>query len=320
MPTPTFSIAIEWENARFAQLERTRRMLRRLRQELIELPPPPLPPQIDFLYDRHTIDGGMVSRVVAEEFRPEETPAASRIIPTEGLRYYQQKNLGAAQTSGEIVIFLDCDVIPEPGWLAAMLAAFDDPAVAAVGGETYVELEGVRSKAFALFWFFNLRDDAADLEPASFFHANNVAFRREVFAAHRFPDLPIYRGQCTLVGDALRSAGLGLFRQKRARVSHPYPLSLGYFTSRALHNGRDGAIVEAIRTGRNRRLRGAYKDYRGRLAYAWRRIGRHRRDVSLSPAGAVAAFGIAFAYFTLQAIGEAVTLARPDMIRRLFPI
>jgi hypothetical protein len=56
-----------------------------------------------------------VARVVEEEFRPGETPATTRIVPTDRLLYNQQKNLGAAQTEGEIVIFLDCDVIPEPG-------------------------------------------------------------------------------------------------------------------------------------------------------------------------------------------------------------
>jgi hypothetical protein len=201
-----------------------------------------------------------------------------------------------------------------------MLASFKDPAVAAVGGETYVELDGLRSQAFALFWFFNLRYDDADLAPAAFFHANNVAFRREVFAAHGFPDLPIYRGQCTLLGETLTARGVGLFRQPRARASHPYPLSLGYFVARALHNGRDITIIDTVRGRNRRRWRTVYRGYRARVAQAWRNIRRHRSDVALSPPGAAAAFSIALAYFTLQAIGESVTLARPNLIARMFPI
>src|SRR5580704_11173704 len=102
--TPTFSISIEWENSRFAELIRTRRMLRQLREELARLPPPVEPPEILFLYDRRTIDGDLVARVVAEEWGGAPVPARWRIVPTDGLRYYQQKNLGASLTKQEILI------------------------------------------------------------------------------------------------------------------------------------------------------------------------------------------------------------------------
>ena len=101
-PTPTFSISIEWENARFAELQRTRRMLRALRVQLLALPPPAQPPQINLIYDRHTIDGAMVRKVVAEDFQPESLPADTRIIANDGLRYYEQKNFGARLSNGEI--------------------------------------------------------------------------------------------------------------------------------------------------------------------------------------------------------------------------
>jgi hypothetical protein len=318
---PTFAIAIEWENARFAELDRTRKMLRRLRQEFIELSPPQRSPEVIFLYDRQSIDGNLVVRVIDEEFQPQKTPARLKIIPTDHLRYYQQKNLGATLTEGEIVIFLDCDVIPEKGWLAAMLDAFVDPRVNVVGGETYVDFKGVFSKALALFWFFNLRSEASDLVPATLFHANNVAFRRRIFAIYQFPDLSTYRAQCTLLGEILRANGVELLRQQRARVSHPYPLSVGYFIARALHNGRDNAILGNIRNDNNsERWRSVLRSYPGRLSYAMRRIVCHRDEVALNAFGAITGFAVAFAYFTLQMIGEAVSIARPNLVRRLFPI
>jgi hypothetical protein len=317
----TFSISIEWENARFAELERTRRMLRRLRQELIELPPPPEPPQVVVLYDRFTIDGALVERVVEEEFRPAATPASLRIVASDHLRYYQQKNLGAAMTTGEIVMFLDCDVVPEPGWLRAMLAAFDDPAVGVVGGETYVELGGFFSRAFALFWLFSLRPEGSGVSRSTFFHANNVAFRREIFAAHGFPDMPIYRGQCTLLGDQIAAAQVGLFRSRDARAAHPYPATPGYFIARALHAGRDWVMVESARARDGQvPLRAVLTDYRQRLRDARQRIGRNRAAVKVGLLAAAAATGVAFVYLSLQAAGGMLTLARPNLLPRLMPI
>lgn len=57
IPNTDVSISIEWENGRFAELARTRRMLRALREQLIALPPPREPPQINLLYDHNVIDG-----------------------------------------------------------------------------------------------------------------------------------------------------------------------------------------------------------------------------------------------------------------------
>lgn len=319
--TPTFSISIEWENVRFSELERTRRMLRVLREQLIALPPPREPPQINLLYDRGVIDGDMVRRVVGEELQPENLPAVTRIVPNEGLRYYDQKNFGASISEGELAIFLDSDVIPEPGWLAALIESFENPHVSAVAGETYIEYDNFYSKAFALFWFFPLRDTADDLRPADHFHANNSAFRSEVFAANPFPTLPTFRGQCVVLSRTLRDKGIGLYVQKRARVSHPVPVTLSYFFIRALNNGRDEVIVRNVLERRNRPLlRQVYWSYRNGLAASWKKIRSRRKDVGLSMPGAAAALLVAVVYFTVKAVGEAITTVRPNLIPRIFPV
>src|SRR5262245_56467697 len=98
MPLPSFSITIEWENARFADLARTRKMLRELRAQLIELNAP-TPPEILFLYSPANVSEEIVRDVIAEDFYPKTVPATTRIIATENFRYYEQKNYGA-QHSG----------------------------------------------------------------------------------------------------------------------------------------------------------------------------------------------------------------------------
>ncbi|MFN8472407.1 MAG: glycosyltransferase [Anaerolineae bacterium] len=51
--------------------------------------------------------------------------------PTSSAR---NRNLGICATSGDVVVFLDADGIPNPDWLARIGAWFADPSVAAVGG------------------------------------------------------------------------------------------------------------------------------------------------------------------------------------------
>lgn len=44
------------------------------------------------------------------------------------------RNVGSAATSGEILAFIDDDAAADPDWLLRLTAAFEDPAVVAVGG------------------------------------------------------------------------------------------------------------------------------------------------------------------------------------------
>ena len=187
--TPTFSIIIEWENVRFIDLNRTREMLRVLRTELKTIQPPLRPPEVLFLYTVQNVPEALVRQVLADDFKPEDVPAITRVIPTDNLRYYEQKNFGAAHSSGEIKILLDSDVLPEAGWLSAMLKSFEDPRVHVVAGQTYMAYDSFYTRAFALFWCWPLRDTTPGLTPSKIFHANNVAYRSEIYDAYPFPNL-----------------------------------------------------------------------------------------------------------------------------------
>ncbi len=52
--------------------------------------------------------------------------------PVAGLS--RARNRGIAVATGEVAVFVDDDMRPEPGWVDALLRRFDDPAVAAVTG------------------------------------------------------------------------------------------------------------------------------------------------------------------------------------------
>src|SRR6185503_11031836 len=56
------------------------------------------------------------------------------------------------------------------------------------------------------------------------FYANNVAFRREVFAAHGYrSDERIYRGHCQRLGLRLAKAGVPVRYVPRAHTVHRFP-------------------------------------------------------------------------------------------------
>jgi len=76
--------------------------------------------------------------IAADDGSTDETVAAARgagaqVVPLGGGNPAAARNRGAAAATGEILIFLDADCLPAPGWLAALLAAHDRGA-AIVGG------------------------------------------------------------------------------------------------------------------------------------------------------------------------------------------
>ena len=129
------------------------------------------------------------------------------------------KNIGAARARGEVIVFLDSDVIPEEGWLASLLQALSNLDVGVVGGNTYIAHEDLNGKAFALFWFFPLREARGGLWRDPHFFANNVAFRAEVFRAHSFPPLGTFRGQCIALGGTSSRVTASGFSARKGRGS-----------------------------------------------------------------------------------------------------
>ena len=49
----------------------------------------------------------------------------------------KSRNIGVAQAAGDVVAFIDDDAVPEPGWLADLVAAYDAPDVGGAGGIVY---------------------------------------------------------------------------------------------------------------------------------------------------------------------------------------
>lgn len=254
------SIIIEWENVRLSELDRCRRMLHSLAEQIAELHTsavadrlaPGLRPlvvefEIIVLYNDAAVDGGEVERIVRQEI-PAATPHCSlRIVPATGESYYAQKNFGARQANGEIVLFIDSDVVPEAGWLANMLAPMNDPDCQVVAGHAYLDPQGFIGRTFALVWFFPLRSEAACIGTSTWFFANCVAFRRACFLAHPYVLIAgSARGACTRLAAELIASGLTILLNSAAQVSHPAPNGVRHLFLRGMAQGRDELLQSQL--------------------------------------------------------------------------
>jgi hypothetical protein len=165
-----------------------------------------------------------------------------------GTGYYEAKNRGADATTAEVVAFADTDCVPDPGWLRSLLSPFGDPGVQVVAGRTTYRDDVLGAAASAIDFMYFPAPGGAD--PASVaargrtrnFYANNVAFRRDVFARLRYAAAPgIYRGHCQRLGLALAAARIPVRYVPEAHTVHRFPDSARELVRLRLLRGADTA-------------------------------------------------------------------------------
>jgi hypothetical protein len=319
--TPDFSIVLEWDNTRLAQTERTRECLGRLAHQIRSLTPQPKQrPELIVAFNGEAADSDGVASALDASWAGERVECEIRLAPQSGLDYYQLKNAGAQLARRELLIFLDSDVIPDEGWLAGMLMPFSDPGVQVVTGCAYVAPRSLYSRAVALFWYYDLKPGDSGCIPTRHFYANNLAFRRELFASHQFPDCrPMFRGHCAQLAAALAERGVTMVAQRSSTVDHPPPNGPAHFIRRALCEGHD-TTIELQRGGHEHDAMKTIGRMFRSIGDSARRIRNGRRAVGLGLAGAAAALSIAAAYFGLRAAGELVTRWYPTVVPRIFSI
>jgi glycosyltransferase involved in cell wall biosynthesis len=311
---PALSVVIEWENARNSEKARGVQMLRCLFAQLSAIDNRfTAAPEIIIVHD---VDDGSAGQILAEIKAEQPTfRGTPRTCPCDGLDYYDQKNLGAREARGEAILFVDSDVIPEDGWLEALLECYIQEAPDAVAGATYIHGPSLYDRAFALFWFFPTETDyhTWSRSPTKNFFANNVIFRTSVFRPIMFPDAPIVRGRCSMLADKLVKSGHSIIFEPRARTQHPAPNGVKHFVYRALCEGHDNLLMNKS-TDRNRL--GALRRLLRNMLRSSARIATRHREVGLNLFGALGAMVVAFAYYSLAFCGELIAMVSPHFIRR----
>ncbi len=152
--------------------------------------------------------------------------------------YYEAKNLGFDATTADVVVFGDADCWPDPAWLAELYAPFAAADIQVVAGRTTYRDDalGIAATAIDFMYFPSPLAEGATRN----FYANNVAFRREVFAARRYlPAEGIYRGHCQQLGLRLAADGVRVRYAPAAHTVHRFPDSAAELLRLRLLRGAD---------------------------------------------------------------------------------
>jgi len=245
---------------------------------------------------------------------------ALAVLVSEGLGYHALKRVGGEHATGDILLFLDSDVVPDPGWLAHLLGSFANPDVQVVFGQPYVAPTSVVTRAFALGWIYELRDEPGRLARHHKLFPNNTAFRTELYRRTGFRSVGRRsRGASSQLLEELARLGFSVWQNSNARVDHPAPAGFRHSVVRALAHARD----HYMRSSEERHLYGLTTSLGvggRRLARACYNTVRYRRRVGLKLWQVPAALGVITGFYAIWFAGALLTHIRPDAMARRFQV
>lgn len=310
MPMPArVSLVMEYENATVIADGAADGVFGRLAEELTRQPKGRVA-ELILVHRTSDITASALEQLVRRSAPELERSLELRCVGREGLRYYEMKNAGVREATGDVVVFLDSDSIPEPGWLEALLAPLDDPRVIATSGHTYLAARDFYSRTMALIWFFPLRTGDERRQRRRSLNANNSAFRRDWIRAHPFPDNPGFKVSCSLLFAELERSGNPVVRAPAFTQHEPLPGGRFFFW-RAAVAGRDAdRRFEVLRSPRRlSRLRSATGRFLHALVWVPSRILFQGHQVQLPLWQAPAAIGVGWTYHTLLFLNQAARAA-----------
>ena len=151
-----------------------------------------------------------------------------RTIAADGAHYYQLKNLGAQAATGDIIVLVDTDVVPEPGCLAAIDASMRIGADFSAGisrfySESALPLPDLLlDVAGSISWGFIVGESAGEwIQPGGFL-SHNLAFRRVVLLENPYPEQFGRTCAGSILYTRLLDKGLCGVLNPRQRVAHAF--------------------------------------------------------------------------------------------------
>ncbi len=305
------SIALEWENPRFAGWARGRAVLRALARQVSACTEATgATVEVLLAFDPGRVSAESLRALAVESFPVGIVP---RLIAEPGAGYYRLKNVAVAAASHPVVIMLDSDTVPEEGWLAALADAISRKDVDVVGGVTTVARDEAFSRAVSRFWFFPRRTPpVGPLRRVAEFWANNVAFRREVFVRFGgFPEAPLFRGQCCMLAGRLSAGGVAIWVAPAARTVHPPPRGILPLAVRGWHHGRDASAMRGVDAA-ERSWRASARRVQTSWAAVENALSEDMADATVSRRERILTVFLAAIYFGCKFAGERWTVREPQ--------
>src|SRR5690606_35191212 len=207
--------------------------------------------------------------IVVDDASPDDSPAQLRAI--DGLRVHERSvnggfiaacNDGASFARGDVLVFLNNDTIPQPGWLDALLDTFDAHPDAGLVGAQLLYPDGRLQEAGGVVfadgsaWNYGRFGDPTDpryayLRDADYISGAAIAIPRALFIGLGGFDVryaPAYY-EDTDLAFAVRAAGRRVLYQPAARVVHDEGATSGTDTSGGAKAGqlRNQAVFLAHR-------------------------------------------------------------------------
>lgn len=212
---------------------------------------------------RQTYDCGRIRVVVVDDGSSDATAAVAAEAGVTVVRQQNRgpaaaRNAGAAAIAGEVLVFTDADCVPDPGFLAALVAPLAaDPMVSGVQGAYRTEQTALVAR-FAQLEFEDRYRYAARFPTLDLVATYAAAYRRTVFEAAGGFDTAFSRAdnEDTELSYRLCQAGHRLVFAPAATVTHRHPATLGrYWRTKA---GRAFWRLRACRDHPEKLLRDGY--------------------------------------------------------------
>ncbi|WP_254507774.1 glycosyltransferase [Anatilimnocola floriformis] len=318
---PSYSVVVEMENAQRIDWQEITIMLQTLAEQVREnRPTDGTRPQVILSQAGVPADNDTLLAAVQKHVPTLVEVADFECVNVPNGRYYQLKNAGLQRAKNDLVVLLDADLLPEPGWLAQLLKPFQQSTTLATNGLTYLGHRSFLSRTLALIWIFPLRerdDRAANRRPLN---ANNCAFRADWLRANPFPIDNGFKVSCTKLTQQLRSNGGDILRVP-AYAKHAPLQGWRFLLWRALVTGRDAdrKFADMKSTSRSRRLLNALKFWFKSESRVLKRIATKARTVAMPLWEVPGAMFLGCLFYSLALLGQmaaAVGLTRdvPEQI------
>lgn len=305
---PPVTFIVEWENAIDVEDAWTAKAMAAFQAELERCSNRfSEKPRIMYLYDKNAVQESTIRNVIDEVAPKLGELADLELVATPGLTYYKLKNYGVSQAKTDLVVMVDSDAGPQPGWLDGILKPFQDDKVMAVGGFTVLGWEDLISKTMALSWIFNLPSERKETLKRSKIHANNCAFRTAFFRNNPFPEIKgSFKKSCGFWLRDITRRGFKWVRTADAMTIHaPHP-GPAFLTWRAWTTGldRDVQCYYTVTSNRIGRFFYAFYFWLNKLGRAWSRIWLKGSEVELPIWQRPVAMLYSLAFFTVMLAGE----------------